>query len=197
MTAPNDRFFFYALVIATYVLAQGATIYIIAPAQRALFSQFAYFGCLIYLPQGVRVLSTMYFGWRSIAPLAIGSLIGRFIFSADAVWTAAEPLFIASTLVGGTSAFLAFEIFRAFGKNCYASIDRVTHWRQVMLVGSLAAVLNGTGLGFLFFDQIPADDWLTIQLVSVFGSIFGLLVTLLTLMLIFRWVRIANHASKF
>lgn len=139
----------------------------------------------------------MFFGWRAIAPLIVGSLVADLLFTPSYISNVVDAMLLESILVGAVSAFLAFEVFKLLGKNFYVSEERTLHWKQILLIGAIASLINSIGQSIVYSELFPVHhDGLAVPLVYLFGDFVGLVLTMLALMLIFRWIRLAGNLTK-
>ena len=164
----------------------------LAWGHRLLFPDTPY-ALLIFLPAGLRLITTWYFGARAIFPLLAGGLVTWWLYGHPVPDTA-----LAQSMIGATAAFVSFELFRLCGFNLYASAAAQTeqliqpHWRNLYLVGLFASMINGLLSGVLFHAHIDAADFIPLVLVYIAGDMIGILVVLLVLMAAMRMVKTAE-----
>jgi len=164
----------------------------LAWGHRLLFPDTPY-ALLIFLPAGLRLMTTWYFGARAIFPLLAGGLVTWWLYGHPVPDTA-----LAQSMIGATAAFVSFELFRLCGFNLYASAAAQTeqliqpHWRNLYLVGLFASMINGLLSGVLFHAHIDAADFIPLVLVYIAGDMIGILVVLLVLMAAMRMVKTAE-----
>lgn len=136
-------------------------------------------GALIFpfLPHGVKVISAWLLRWRSILALLPAALLhGAYLRSTFGL-TAMEAL--AFSLITATSAFLAFETFRATRLDLYAGSDMTVHWRRLLLVGGLASVYNSFGIVLVGDLALGLPNETGLVLNFVLADVLGLVVVLL------------------
>ena len=63
-------------------------------------------------------------------------------------------------------------------------------WKWLLIVGAVASVLNSVGQPIVFSGLILPDQVFVALVVFAVGDLFGLTVTMLMLMVIFRWLRL-------
>lgn len=193
---PNSFFNFLVIALA-FVAAYGIVAMIVTPIQSIFLPEITAYASLVFLPHGVRILSTMYFGWKAVLPLTVGAWASGLIFTPDRVSYLPDVLALASLLVGAACAFISFEVFKVFGKNYYfTSRSQATHWKQLIFVGLLASGLNSLGQVVVHSDYIDPSAFIRVTATYAVGDTIGLIVMVLLLMLFFRWVRIAQKASQ-
>jgi len=164
----------------------------LAWGHRLLFPDTPY-ALLIFLPAGLRLMTTWYFGARAIFPLLAGGLVTWWLYGHPVPDAA-----LAQSMIGATAAFVSFELFRLCGFNLYASAAAQTeqliqpHWRNLYLVGLFASMINGLLSGVLFHAHIDAADFIPLVLVYIAGDMIGILVVLLVLMAAMRMVKTAE-----
>lgn len=188
--------FYFVVIVSAYLVCHGLTTFIIAPVQTYLLRDITMFASLMYLPHGIRVLSTMLMGWRAIPPLFVGNYVSAYLFTDASASELMEPVLFQSLLVGATSAFLAFEVFRLTGNSVYGKVSKRPLWRHLILVGALSSILNSVGQSYLMTDFLDKLALVKLALTFGVGDIIGLLVTTFALMLIFRWVRLYEDLSS-
>ena len=70
----------FAIIVLAYILCHGVTTLVVSPLQSAILPDVTIFASLVYLPHGVRVLSTWAYGWKAIPALAVGASISAWLF---------------------------------------------------------------------------------------------------------------------
>jgi len=180
----------FGVVVVSYVLAHGLTALLITPLQARLLPDVTAFASLVYLPHGVRVLSTWLLGRLAVIPLCLGAFLSELIFTPAEISRATDPTILLSILVGASSALLAFEAMRLFGHNLYADEQRRVHWTWLLLVGVLASLINSVGQAIVFSGDILPGHSFAVLATYAAGDLIGLVVTTLALMLVFRWMRL-------
>jgi len=180
-------------IALAFVLCYGLTTKIITPIQAIFLPEVTVFASLVFLPHGVRILSTMYFGWRALLPLMVGHWASGYLFGPGGVPDIPSLSALASLLIGAASGFVAFEIFRLLGKDYYyRGPKQTTHWKQIILVGIIASFINSLGQVMVYRDHLEVDEYVRTTTVYALGDVIGLFVTMLGLMLLFRWIRFAQ-----
>ncbi|WP_291727658.1 hypothetical protein [Leisingera sp. F5] len=186
----------FAVITAAYVICHGLTAWVVTPVQKLFLPEITVFASLIYLPHGVRVLSIWLFGWRAVLPLAAGAFLSELMFTSSNVQQLMEPVLLESIAVGAFSAYAAFEIAWLFGWNLYAGQARRIAWTGLLALGALASVINSLGQSVVFSGLIFPRDQLPVMAVYAAGDLIGLAVCMVTLMLIFRWIRLTGTGRK-
>ena len=185
----------FSMGALAFVACYALVAKLVTPIQSIFLPEITAYASLVFLPHGVRILWTMYLGRRAILPLLAGQWASSYLFGPEGVPYLADLWTAASHVISATCAFAAFEIFRLFGKDYYFSPnDRSTHWKELVCVGLLASVLNSLGQVFVYSAHIDPAAFLRVASTYALGDTIGLLVTMLFLMLFFRWVRIARKA---
>lgn len=181
----------FAVVVVAYILAHGITALAVTPLQMRILPDITPFASLIYLPHGVRVLTTWLLGRVAFVPLCLGAFLAEVIFTPPEVSLAASPTIIVSIAVGASSALLAFEVMKLFGRGMYASHSLRIHWKWLLIVGILASIINSIGQAIVFSGTILPEHSVAVLATYAVGDTIGLVVTALVLMLVFRWLRMA------
>ena len=189
-----DRYHYWLWIPAVYLALYVISHLPLAWGHRLIFPDTPY-ALLIFLPAGLRLLSTWYFGARAILPLFLGGLLTIWLYGNYASVSVA----VAQALVGSVSAYLAFELFRICGYDLYASAaatGRATvapHWRNLFLVGLFFSVFNGLLASILYYNTLNSDNFLPFLLIYIAGDMVGLLVVLMALM---AGMRVTSSASS-
>ena len=189
-----DRYHYWLWIPAVYLALYVISHLPLAWGHRLIFPDTPY-ALLIFLPAGLRLLSTWYFGARAILPLFLGGLLTIWLYGNYA----SVSLAVAQALVGSVSAYLAFELFRICGYDLYASaaaIGRtpvIPHWRNLFLVGLFFSVFNGLLASILYYNTLNSDNFLPFLLIYIAGDMVGLLVVLMALM---AGMRVTSSASS-
>ncbi len=176
-----------------YVLCYGLTSFFVTPIQKTFLSEATVFASLIYLPHGVRVLATMFYGWKAIAPIILGNILAGFFFAPQAVLERELLPWLLPIIVASCSSYMAFELFRFFGKDYYAKVDANLNWTQILSVGFTASIINSIGQSIILGSMFNLVENPFVFLIFTIGDTMGLLVSLFVLMLVFRWIR--QHAG--
>ena len=189
-----DRYHYWLWIPAVYLALYVISHLPLAWGHRLIFPDTPY-ALLIFLPAGLRLLSTWYFGARAIVPLFLGGLLTIWLYGSYA----SSSLAVAQTLVGSVSAYFAFELFRVCGYDLYASAATrgeaiiAPHWRNLFLVGLFFSVFNGLLTSILFYNTLSSDNFMPFLLIYIAGDMVGLLVVLMGLM---AGMRVASSASS-
>lgn len=185
----------FGIIVTAFFGAYWVTAMVVTPLQSALFGNTEVWRSIVYLPHGVCVLATMLIGWRAILPLTLSSGGGLYLFSADHL-AASGPFFgVLVAFMTAACAFIAFEVFRYFGRNYYANPSFNVHWRSVFAVGILAAMIGAVGKSILYGATQSWSGSFHHYLGAVSGSICGLFALMFVVMLLFRWMRINSENS--
>ena len=183
----------FLFIVLVFVGCFGLTATLVTPIQSLFLPEITTYASLVFLPHGAAILSTMYFGWKAILPLFVAHWVSGYLFGPSEVPYLPDLWGLASQLIAAACPFISFEAFRRFGKNYYYTADdQTTHWKAILLVGILASILNAIGQVFFHSDHLDAAAYARVSIVYAFGDAIGLVVSMLVLMLIFRWVRIGQ-----
>ena len=189
-----DRYHYWLWIPAIYLVLYVVSHLPLAWGHRLLFPDTPY-ALLIFLPAGLRLLTTWYFGARAILPLFLGGLLTIWLYGNYA----STSLAVAQALVGSVSAYLAFELFRICGYDLYASAAATgrapvaPHWRNLFLVGLFFSVFNGLLASILYYNMLSSDNFLSFMLIYIAGDMVGLLAVLMALM---AGMRVGSSASS-
>ncbi|MHC0052778.1 hypothetical protein [Actibacterium sp. D379-3] len=185
----------FLFIVAAYVLCHGMAAFVITPVQSLVLADITVFASLIYLPHGVRVLATWFWGWKAVLPLCVGAFVSELLFTPAPVREAMQSVLFQSILVGAMSAFAAFELFRLLGASLYAGHSRSIDWKRMLLVGALASLVNSTGQSIVFNGLILPQDGVYVFITYAVGDLAGLFVAMVALMMAFRWIRLSGQTA--
>lgn len=180
----------FLIIVAAYVLCHGITAFVVKPVQELFIPHVTIFASLIYLPHGVRVLATWMMGWRAIIPLFTGSYLSNLLFTSNEVRAVTDPVILQSIMVGALSAYVAFGLMRASGRDIAANGGRIMDWKWLLIVGAIASVVNSVGQSIVYSGLILPDEALAALAIFAVGDLVGLAVNMFVLLLIFRWLRL-------
>lgn len=185
----------FLIAVAVYVLCHGITALVVTPAQKLFLSDITVFASLIYLPHGVRVLATWLSGWRAVIPLFAGALLSEVMFTPALVFDFLEPVILWSIFVGAMSAYVSFVLIKFLGRDLFADRERVMDWKWLLIAGAVASVVNSVGQVIVFSGLIVPDDLFAVLVTYAIGDLVGLYVSMLVLMMVFRWMRLFSDAK--
>ena len=185
----------FLIVVAVYVLCHGVTALLVTPVQNLFAANVTVFASLIYLPHGVRVLATWLLGWKTFFPLFAGAFLSELLFTPAQTLTFTEPVILGSIAVGAISAYVGFVIANVFGRDLNVGRVRTMHWKWLLVVGTIASVFNSVGQIIVFSGLIVPDDVFVVLATYAIGDLVGLVVSMLVLMIVFRWIRRSSVAG--
>lgn len=171
-----------AVVSFAYLSAFSFTFGVLTPAQAVVLPELAGFASVVFLPHGVRVLTAWLYGWRAIPLLAPSSLLTHaYLFGSQGFASG----FFFGAFFGIGCAVLSFWLLAKFGLDFRHGKQeaRLASWKEVLLAGSLASLINATGSAFFF----SLDLWSKAAYFA--GDIIGLIVSMLVLAVVFRVAR--------
>lgn len=180
------------IIMATYLFCHGLTAWVVTPLQMMAIGEITAFASLLYLPHGVRVLVTWLYGWKAVPVLAVSAALCEYLFTPLPFEQIISPTMLLSFAVGACSAYLSFEVFRISGVDLYAGQVRRMAWKWLLLVGAVASVLNSVGQTIVFAGLIFPGDFSAVLVVYAVGDLIGLAVSMMLMMLIFRYIRIVS-----
>lgn len=176
-------------IIAAFVFCYAVTASIFQSFPSLFSTELTAFASLMYLPHGVSVLAIMLFGWKAFPALIIGNLLGDLMFKPAAFVDDTTFMWVSPMCIAILSSYLAFEIFRHLGKNLYAREDVDLNWKEIIAVGTTAAVINAISQNIVFDQILSVGHDKLVYWIYAIGNVWGLLVLLIGLMIVFRWVR--------
>ena len=138
------------------------------------------YASLLFLPHGIRVIAAWLYGWRSILYLAPPSyathfwrLDGEFIS-----WAVFLMPFVGMACVAAT-----FAVVARLGADLRLRPGYLAPWKDVLLVGALASVVNAVGTNLLAQNSIET------ALFYLWGDVLGMIMVFVGLMLTFKTAR--------
>lgn len=179
--------FFAALITAIYLFAFAIMFWLLMPLQSHVASAYVAFAqvtCFVALPHGVRVIATWLLRWRAIFFLIPGTALEAVVLADHFSLGARDALLMQ---VGfATNSFIAFEISRAAGHDAYASPKTFANWRSVVLVGAVAALINGLFLSHVDFGFSSRGFTVWLWANALVGSTVGLVAWLFLVRIVMR-----------
>ena len=142
----------FFVISSAYIFAYFLTFAAVMPLQDAVLPAFGNYASLLFLPHGVRVVAAWLYGWRSIVFLAPGAVVthsylyGFSGFSLD---------YMMAVFFGVFCAALSFWFFALVGMDFRLQRSSKVNWRDVMLAGVVASVLNSVGTKIFCNSQAP------------------------------------------
>ena len=148
----------------------------------------AIYASILFLPHGVRVISTWLLGPRAFLGLYPAHLLCAWIY--DSFSFSTKLLILA--LPGALCAPIAFELFRLCGLNLYPGNFKfdALFWRKILIVTIVASMINsmGTTSFYVVYDQVGiVPELLTRFLI---GDVMG------TILLLVVFVCLRKHATQ-
>ena len=166
-------------VTGVYLTLFAITFWLLMPLQAHIAEKYLSVGkwtTFLVLPHGFRVVLTWLWQGRAVALLLPGTALQSLIIAEYYGLGAAE--WVAMVLSYSCCSLIAFEVVSWFGVNAYASHDNPANWRTVLMVGTLAGLINGVVNTQLVFNQFSLEAQLWITLNLFVGGMTGLLLWL-------------------
>lgn len=167
--------------IAAYTMVSG----FIRPLQEILLPDTPVLFSVLFLPHGVRVMAVWLLGWRGVLYV----LPASYLMWAISVFGNGVELDPISPLISIIGVYLAVFLLRGLSRWSEVSLAISHSWKQCLLAGLVASILNGLSLSFLYGGGL---DY-TLMAGYTFGDIVGQIVLMLLLIVIMRLVR-ASHS---
>ena len=182
-------------IIAAFVVCYAVSATVFQSVPSPLPVEFTVFASLMYLPHGVVVLAIMLFGWKALPALIAGNLLGDLMFKPAVFVDDTALMWVGPMCIAILSSYLAFEIFRHLGKNLYAADGVEIHWKQIVAVGTTAAIINAISQNIVFDKIFAVGHDKLVYWIYAIGNVWGLFILLVGLMLVFRWARLFQRLS--
>jgi hypothetical protein len=174
-----------AWVIVLYFGCYGLSFYPILSAQRYFLESQPLYSLLLFLPHGVRILSTWLLGARAIIPLLLGSWLCFLVFGHSS-----NSFLLWPAVVSAIVPFITFKMMQLAGLPSFATTDNLTlNWRMLALAGIIAALLNAAASHVLFSGELSASESQSFILTFIIGDVLGMALFMLISMMAFRWYR--------
>ena len=179
----------FLLIFTVYFSSFALVQFIASPLQQVFLSAAVMPGSLFFIPHGIRVVATWLCGARAVVPLILAELFGTMVLWQPAIDFNAMA---GSSIVGGLCVYFVFDVFRLAGINLYNDGEHRTlvNWKLLIIIASIASVLNSAGKN-MFLGDIPSalSNLLIVTLFWV-GDTLGVVLCLLLMIFIKRkiWV---------
>jgi hypothetical protein len=168
------------LISCAYIFSFFMTFAIVMPVQDAILPAFGNFASLLFLPHGVRVVSAWLYGWRSPIFLVPGSILSHSYLFGSAGFSVD---YLMAAFFGVYCAAFSFWLFALCGMDLRLHKTHNVHWRDVMLTGVVASILNSVGRTFFLGNDLATAAALFI------GDVTGMFASMFLLMVGFRFAR--------
>lgn len=168
------------VVSFAYLGAFAVTFGLLMPAQRLILGEFANHASIMFLPHGVRVLTAWLYGWKAMPLLTPSALLTHaYLFGIEGF----SGNFFFAALFGIFCATFSFWLFAKLGMDFRQGQGRLTSWREILLAGSFASVINAAGTAYFYGFEIRSAS------AYFMGDLGGLLAAMAILMMGFRVAR--------
>ena len=173
-------------IFFAYLICFLITDQILFPIQIELFeSKPLLSAALIFLPHGVRVISTVVYGLRSLIPLFCAQVLTGLSFISNIYLLI--PLALVSTLCVWLSIHMIFRRVNGL------SLEQIT-FKNIILIAFLSSILNS--IGNFVTKMILIDDYGTLFNQDLFLYILGdFLGTILLFLVYIKWLK--KYLMKF
>ena len=173
-------------IFFAYLICFLITDQILFPIQIELFeSKPLLSAALIFLPHGVRVISTVVYGLRSLIPLFCASVLTGLSFISDIY------LLIPLSFVSTVCVWLSIHMM--YGRVNGLSLEQIT-FKNIILIAFLSSILNS--IGNYLTKTVLIDNYGTLFNQELFLYILGdFLGTILLFLLYVKWLK--KYLMKF
>lgn len=165
------------VVSVAYMAAFFISLGILMPLQSATLPAFANHASILFLPHGVRVLTAWLFGWRALPLLAPSALLTHAYLYGTAGFSTG---YFFAALFGVFCATASFWLLAKLGLEFRHSLSKLSSWREILLAGSFASVINVAGTWLFYGLDFPSASAYFV------GDVGGMVAAMLILMLVFR-----------
>ena len=188
MRLMNDWLIPLVLVTATYLIAFYLTFFVFFPMQEAAFGTISLYANLLFLPHGIRMLTALFYSWRSIIFLTPGTLLTHYYLTG---WEGFEFPAMFGAIVSIVCASASYEVLKWLKMDARNDDRYKFNWRYLLLAGIAASIINSFGTNFAY-HVTPTYDMFRGIIAYIVGDVSGQLFLMLILMLIFRWMRLTS-----
>ncbi len=133
---------------------------------------------LIFLPHGVRIIAAWLYGWRATIYILPGAYITHLARIHDDHSLSLSDLL--GPAFGVLCASLCFSGLACLGHDLRFDASNRTNWRDILLVGALASIINSAGTNLVY------GNGLEVTAAYFIGDILGMIAVMLVLMFSFR-----------
>lgn len=169
----------FIVVSIAYLVSFSLTTSIIAPLQSIYLTSIPPAISLLFLPHGVRILATYYFGWKAIIYLIPSGYLTHFLW----IKTQGVDLDLMTPMVSIIAAYAGVKLISLLpflGLNDFS----MSAWKWLLLAGFLGSIFNGLGHGLL-----QSEFNLTVQMLGyAIGDVSGQFVLMVCLIYYFRYI---------
>lgn len=158
---------------------------VVVPLQAMIFGEV--FGILLFLPNGIKILTIYTLGWRGFFYL-LPVVVLHFMTLSD--WNSNYNELITMAVMSLWAPCISFNVLHWLRVIAPQPMTLRLNWRELLCVGLLSGFLNSILLTTGFDQGLKEVAFITI------GDVLGFLVVLLAAMLVMRWMRFARHQSK-
>ena len=176
----KDHLIALTIVTLALIISVQAVVEIIDPFQSMFFPEITPFATLLFLPHGVRVITTWLYGVWSIPYLFFATIISDLL-----VRGSANPSTIFITAI---VCYASFQLFKFCGLDMYKlkGIKITNLWRSLLLVAFVSSVFNSLLHNIVLQSQILPENALHTMLSYMVGDVLGTLMLFLIAVLIFK-----------
>lgn len=179
------------LVTATYLIAFYLTFFVFFPMQETAFGTISFYANLLFLPHGIRMLTALFYGWRSVVLLTPGALLTHYYLTG---WAGFEFPAMFAAIIGIFCAPASFAILKWLKMDVRNDDKYKFNWRYLLLAGVVASIINSIGTNIVHYVT-PTFDMLRGMIAYIVGDVSGQLFLMFVLMLIFRWMRLTSKTG--
>ena len=154
MRLMNDWLIPLVLVTTTYLIAFYLAFFVFFPIQETAFGKTSFYANLLFLPHGIRMLTALFYGWRSVLFLTLGALSTHYYLSGSAGF---EFPIIFSTITGIFCASASYQVLKWLNMDARGDSRYKFNWRYLLFAGILASIINSIGTNFAYYVEPNFD----------------------------------------
>ena len=179
----------FTIIVVSYWATFSAVNLVIFPLQSSFAPDTAKYAALIFLPHGVRVISTWLYREKALLPLIFAHLLFYRLF----YWEGSDPASnMVAALSGSFCAFLAMQLFD-FGKiDISLKNPSVSHWRSIIVLGFVSSIFNSLGNMLALGSSMSSELHISVWITCIIGDTLGTVACLFILMLVLRYRRLLS-----
>lgn len=166
------------LVSGTYVLAYLITVMFLSSAVIGALEAPTASASLVFLPHGIRIIAAWLYGWSAVFYILPGAYITHLArFEEKTALSLSELL---GPIFGVLCASFCFSVIARMGHDLRFESGNHINWRDIILVGALASVINSAGTNLVYGNSLHITAGYFV------GDILGMITVMFILMLSFR-----------
>ena len=183
----HDVLYIFSFVSVAYIITFSVTLGFIFPLQQLLFSNVPSYIGLMFLPHGVRILTLYFYGWRGILYLLPTCWLTAMLSQEQ------TGVVLISSIVSLLCCYLGVQFVRILFSDTVSVSFAIRDWKLMFWGGVVGSVFNGLGLTLLnqTYKSTVDNSALLLEVMGfVVGDVLGLIFCLVSIVYLFRMIRL-------